>query len=116
MRERIQYYDFLRGIAIIAVITIHANGNGYKIDIINFNFIVSAIIRQIVNFGVPLFLAISGYFLSKKDVSTIDKYVVFLKKQLPRVLIPVLIWSLFYTLLGFKQGVNIKIFFLNTFF
>ena len=49
--------------------------------------------REILNMAVPLFLAISGYFIGKKPLETPTEYYTFLSKQLPRVYIPCLLWS-----------------------
>ncbi|NJA05749.1 acyltransferase [Methylococcaceae bacterium WWC4] len=91
--QRVEYFDVLRGIAIIGVVAIHSSGVGlqFKDDVYNFHFTV--IWRNLVNFSVPLFLAISGYFLSKKSVGNINDYVLFIKKQVTRVYIPLLFWS-----------------------
>lgn len=84
MKKRISYFDFLRGLAIMMVVGIHT----YTLvkD--------STMARQILNAAVPLFIAISGYFLSQKRVVGKQDYISFLSKQLPKVYIPVLIWSL----------------------
>ena len=54
----------------------------------------STVVRQLLNTAVPLFIAISGYFLSQKKMENKDDYRSFLKKQLPKVYLPVLVWSL----------------------
>lgn len=90
MSHRIQYFDALRGIAIMMVVGIHTfqyplAGDGYG---------MALLIRQIFNCAVPLFLAISGYFLASKDLTTKDNYVSFIGKQIPKVYIPCLIWAI----------------------
>ena len=57
-RNRDTYFDVLRGLAIIQVIGIHAYGGG------------NLELREILNMAVPLFLAISGYFIGKKSLET----------------------------------------------
>ena len=52
MKERIAYFDFLRGLAIMMVVGIHTYTLGED----------STVVRQILNTAVPLFIAISGYF------------------------------------------------------
>ena len=55
------YFDFLRGVAILMVVGIHTFlGHGGFDD---FTTKTNTIIRQILNVGVPLFFAISGFFL-----------------------------------------------------
>lgn len=85
MAKRIPYFDFLRGIAIIMVVAIHT--------ITSSNSDLSICLRQFFNCAVPLFLAISGFFMSHKDVSTSDRYWQFVKKQVPKVYLPCLFWS-----------------------
>lgn len=58
--------------------------------------VFNAFVRQILNCAVPIFLALSGYFLGAKDLNTIDSIKGFWKKQIPKVYIPALIWSLPY--------------------
>ena len=88
MKERLVYFDILRGLAIFMVVAIHT-----------FPSLHSAtegelFIRQLLNLAVPLFLAISGFFLANKQVDLKERYVAFLKKQIPRVYIPVILWSM----------------------
>lgn len=98
MKDRVEYFDFLRGVAILMVVAIHTFNSCTNLDIA---------IRQIFNVAVPLFLAISGFFLANKDVCTRNKYISFLKKQVVRVYIPCLIWSLPLFVLGLKHGNSI---------
>lgn len=93
MSQRIEYYDFLRGIAIIMVVGIHSFVP-YPID--TTLGCTSAIIRQILNCAVPIFLALSGLFCGKKLLDKKDSRFHFWKKQIPKVYIPALIWSLPY--------------------
>lgn len=94
MNERIEYFDVLRGLAILGVVAIHSSGSGLQFseESINFNFTV--LWRNILNFAVPMFLAISGFFLAKKTIGNSKEYAAFQRKQIPRVYIPLLIWSL----------------------
>ena len=97
MRERIAYFDFLRGLAIMMVVGIHTYSQDRD----------SVEIRQLLNAAVPIFIAISGYFLSQKNIETKADYYAFLRKQLPKVYLPVLAWSLPLYLLGLFAGKNI---------
>lgn len=86
MQQRDTYFDFLRGIAIIMVIGIHTYTDG----LVNFNLFL----RQFLNCAVPIFLAISGYFIGHKSFVEQGSCVKFLKKHVPRVYIPKLLWSI----------------------
>ena len=92
--ERIEYFDILRAFAIFGVVAIHSSSTGLQFseESVNFNFTV--LWRNSLNFSVPMFLAISGFFLAKKRIRSYGEYIIFLKKQIPRIYVPLLIWSL----------------------
>ena len=94
MKQRNEYFDFIRGIAIIFVVGIHVfTINDSDCTIIQYSNIA---LRQVFNCAVPLFLAISGYFLSRVNLDTQQQRLLFWKKQIPKVYIPCLIWSIPY--------------------
>lgn len=95
------YFDFLRGIAIIMVVMIHC---GFNLQFETCCGFFQVVVRQILNCAVPLFFAISGYFLSTKRLETKREVFAFWKHQIPKVYIPVLIWSLPYLYLHFRGG------------
>lgn len=100
---RIQYYDFLKFLAIIGVITIHTTAN-FKIGAEGTNSLVSAFIRQASCFAVPLFVCLSGFFLARKKVDSRKEYFSFLRKQIPRVYIPFLFWSVITFIIAVVKG------------
>ena len=106
-KNRIEYFDVLRAIAIVYVIAIHSFTLLNVSDSNTLTYHLAIIWRQIIGCAVPIFLAISGYFLSKKEVSSNDLYLAFLKKQVPRVYIPMLVWSIPYLLLSIYTGKDI---------
>ena len=93
MSNRIEYFDVLRGLAIIGVVAIHSSTTGFQFEHHSFNFNFTVVWRNLLNFSVPLFLAISGYFLAKKKIESLDDYLAFIKKYIARVYIPFFIWS-----------------------
>lgn len=97
--KRVTWFDFLRGVAIIMVVGIHTFAATIQTGELASDFIV--ILRQILNCAVPIFLAISGFFLSKKENVS---YIYILKHQIPKVYIPTLIWSLPYFILNIYYG------------
>ena len=107
MQQRDTYFDFLRGIAIIMVIGIHTYTDG----LMHFNLFL----RQILNCAVPIFLAISGYFIGHKSFVEQGSYVKFLKKQVPRVYIPMLFWSIPWMLLAIRGGESPMVSVIRTF-
>lgn len=98
--ERIAWFDFLRGVAILMVVAIHTFaatvGQGEPVDPI------TVLLRQVLNCAVPLFLAISGYFMAGK--SRERSWIRFWKHQIPKVYIPTLIWSVPYLALYLWHG------------
>ena len=104
MKVRLPYFDVLRAIAIIGVVTIHVIGIGYTNEKFSINYNLSIVLRQLVNFSVPLFLFISGYFMSKVILKSKNDYFSYLKKQIPRVLIPFIVWSVIYSFLAYLNG------------
>lgn len=83
MKERESWFDFLRGVAVLMVIAIHTfAATSQKEEMVGDALIVS---RQMLNCAVPLFLAISGYFLAKKQGER--SYARFLKHQIPKIYI-----------------------------
>lgn len=85
------YFDFLRGVAISMVVAIHTFFN-VRFEVMGVDWAV--LVRQLLNGAVPIFLAISGYFLSRKSLDTTAERLAFWQKQIPRVYVPCLIWSL----------------------
>jgi len=89
MKNKDNYFQLLRGIAILSVVLIHSfnikfNGN-YSNDI------TQIIIRQLINFAVPLFLFLSGYFVKLEETQNPLK---FIYTRLLRIIPPYLIWSI----------------------
>lgn len=82
---KIKYFEALRGISIIMVIGIHTKILDSSLDLL---------IRQFLNCAVPIFFALSGFFLYRKMLDTREKCISFWRRQIPKVYIPVLIWSL----------------------
>lgn len=94
MSERLEYFDVLRGLAIFCVVAIHASGTGVQFGYESLNFNFTILWRNALNFGVPMFLAISGFFLARRPMVGQSGYFRFLKSQIPRVYCPFFVWSL----------------------
>jgi surface polysaccharide O-acyltransferase-like enzyme len=92
-------FDAFRGAAIIAVVALHTIYlGGYW----GARFLFYC---QMFDFGVPTFIFISGYWLSKKPIESLKDYRTFLTRRLPRVLAPYLFWSsLILAYNAFKTG------------
>ncbi len=99
-KDRDPSFDAFRGVAIIAVVAIHA-GTGFSWPTTggwNLFFIVTY--RQLLNFAVPAFIFISGYWMAKKPIRSLKDYRLFLMGRFSRILIPYFFWSLI--LLGYE--------------
>lgn len=80
-----QKIQVLRGIAIIAVILIHTCPKGLP----------QVYIRPFINFGVGMFLFLSGYLTKAQN----ENWLSFYKKRIGKVAFPYIIWTVIYTLL-----------------
>jgi len=96
MNKKIQ---ILKAIAIFAVILIHTVPGSE----------ITLFIRPFINFAVALFIFLSGY-LTKIHI---DNKKSFYKKRIFRVVIPYILWSLFYTILNHGLQSNILLIYLK---
>ena len=93
-------FQAFRGIAIICVVAIHSIVGSENFSHSNWNFYFIFIYRQLLNFAVPAFLFISGYWVAKENFNNLKEYKFFLNKRLKKVLVPYFFWSLFAILLS----------------
>lgn len=91
--SRNTYFDYLRGVAILMVVGIHTYSGNHELNR-TLTECIQLIVINSFNCAVPLFLAISGYFIARKKLSTFSNISSFWKKQIPTVYIPCLIFSL----------------------
>ena len=112
VKDRIVYYDFLRCFAIILVITVHSFSMSFPEGVVS---ISSIAIRNLCNIAVPVFLALSGFFMAKKNLDS-NNYFPFIKKQLIRVWLPVLFCSLPLLVLDILHGQHLFYCLMNFFF
>ena len=92
MKNRNEYFDFLRGIAIIFVVGIHTFL--YTGSETEFEINIKTYAYQALFCAVPIFLAISGFFLSKIDFSPKGAVYSFWRKQIPKIYLPCIVWSI----------------------
>lgn len=109
-KERIFYYDFLRAIAIIAVICCHVTG--FFGDLNTFpQIIYHAFIVKLGTIGVPIFLMLSGALLLNREYDLSD----FIKRRFSRICYPFIFWIIIimlvcYFVLGLNAAAMWKIF------
>lgn len=113
-----QFWQGIRGIAIISVVLIHCKtGMGYiqGTDALSkFNFSYWFIIRNIITFAVAVFLFMSGYFVNIEKA--IKEPGTFIKKRFIRLIIPYTVWSFIYFIWNGRNGVFKIGSFVNNFF
>lgn len=100
MRERVRFFDLLRCVAAVAVIAIHVLAPyRHELGIIPFDQWATAVsINSISRWAVPVFILITGaLMLSDKRDFELGYYV---KRRLGKVMLPFLVWSLFYAYLS----------------
>ncbi|GEM81585.1 acyltransferase [Vibrio superstes] len=100
MRQRVLFFDLARCVAAIAVIAIHVLAPyRHQYGVISFDEWFTAIsINSISRWAVPVFILISGaLMLSDRRPFDFQYYV---KRRLGKVLVPFIIWSIFYAYLS----------------
>lgn len=93
---RSQYWDMWKGITIIAVILIHVGVDAGKFPVGSFNWYFGLVHRQLINFAVPFFLALAGFF-AVRNTAPIGK--TYFRDRLGRILPPYLFWTLVFVVL-----------------
>jgi peptidoglycan/LPS O-acetylase OafA/YrhL len=95
--NRIEYFQYIRAISIIAVILIHSR-NGISFQNTNgaWNFDYWLILRQIINFPVAVFFFLSGFFVKTKIAEKDDLF--YYIKRGGKLYLPFLIWSAIYVI------------------
>lgn len=95
--QRNLYFDALRGIAILMVVAIHTF---IASEFDNYQSICAISMREICNVAVPLFLAISVFFIGQKNFDNNSQTFKFWRRQIPKVYVPTLFWSIPYLALA----------------
>ena len=99
-RPKLTEIDIMRAIAIIAVLLIHGTSGATQLPLRTGSHAVFFILNKASLFTVPLFIWISGVvlFYSYYDRWEQGMSLVFWTKRLRKILIPYILWSLFYYL------------------
>ncbi|MDH5933313.1 acyltransferase [Vibrio splendidus] len=100
MKQRILFFDLARCVAAVAVIAIHVLAP-YRNELgtIPFGEWLTAItVNGFSRWAVPVFILITGALMLSDQRPFDAKY--YLKRRLGKVLIPFIVWSLFYTYLS----------------
>lgn len=86
MKQRIEYIDTLKFIAIFGVIAIHCFALGNGVEILHFEIVK---LNQIFRFAVPLFLMITGILFLNKNINLTE----YIKKRVVRVALPLIFFT-----------------------
>ncbi len=101
MKTRLKEFDYLRAIAVLAVITIHVTSKYVTVNSIAY------LLNQGVRFAVPLFIVLSGFLLyySNMNKPKTGKSN-FLLKRLKKIFIPYVVWTLIYMLYSIRNSLS----------
>lgn len=99
------FWQNIRGVCILAVLLIHCP-SGIAYDVGTFEFTSQVIIRQIINFPVAIFIFLCGYFVNIEKCLQNPKSYIFARVK--RLMIPFILWSLFYTGISLAQDIKNK--------
>lgn len=90
--RRIGVFDYMKGVAIMSVIAIHCSGGLGGASYMSLDAQFGLIIRQALNYSVPVFLFISGYLSYNDNIFS----ALYLIKRIVRIATPFLFWSTIY--------------------
>lgn len=103
MAEKNTYLIYLRVIATVFVVLIHAStGFLYHIDTSAFDWNYANTINAATRCAVPIFVVISGSLLLQKN----ENIYIFYKKRLPKLFYPFVFWTLVYLIYYFYRYTN----------
>jgi len=99
-KVRSVYWQYIRGICIIAVVLIHSK-NGVQYDtgwMFGWNAGYWLVLRQLINFPVAVFIFLAGYFTNIDDALRNRRQ--YYSQRGQKLIVPFLIWSSFYTIIN----------------
>src|SRR5699024_6703715 len=101
LKTRKYFYDinFIRAIAALCVVMVHVTSANYSLNEGYFNWLL-LFLNQIVRFGTPFFAVISGFLLYNQAIEGKYNFKKFVSSRFSKVMIPFIIWSLVYQLMG----------------
>ncbi|OXT08499.1 acyltransferase [Thermoanaerobacterium thermosaccharolyticum] len=95
-KSRIDEIDVLKGISIIAVLTIHTTGIAVSdLDKSSLSYIIFAVLNRFSQFAVPAFIFASSMLLMYNYRDEND-WKLFYKKRFKNVLLPYIVWTMIY--------------------
>ncbi len=92
--ERVEYLDILRALSMLSVVFLHTEAGNLWANYGSAVWHVSNVLVAVMNTSVPIFFMISGAMLLDSPKTLELGYT--LKRRVPRVLVPFVLWSLIY--------------------
>lgn len=96
------YWDTWKGLAIVAVVMIHACGSALAFPEGSANSMFAVVLRQFINFPVALFVFLSGMFALRGGHT--GSYVSSVWSRIVRLMVPYLVWASVYSLAKLLTG------------
>lgn len=102
-KERVIYLDILRVLAILFVMLLHISAEKwFTTDVNSYEWGVMNIYNSLTRWSVPVFVMISGYLFLSRDISIEQLY----KKNILKMVIIFIVWSLGYALFFYNPVKN----------
>lgn len=99
MKTQSRSLDAWKGLAIVAVVGIHACNDAMLFPTDSANYQVGLVLRAVFNYAVALFFAVSGFLAPTREEIDQQGYVAYLQQKLARLWIPYVLWTLLYVAL-----------------
>lgn len=96
------YWDVWKGLAIVAVVAIHACGSALAFPEGSANNTFGVVLRQFINFPVALFIFLSGMFAMQGAPAR--SYMAGVQTRIVRLLVPYLVWAAVYSCVKLLAG------------
>jgi surface polysaccharide O-acyltransferase-like enzyme len=99
MNQRLREFDLVRAFAALSVIAIHTTAGFVQL------YSLAGIWNEWMRYAVPVFIILSGVVLMYTDqkVAMPEPYFAFLRKRLGKVVLPFVVWTLFYVYYGARE-------------
>lgn len=99
MKQQNLSLDAWKGLAVVAVVGIHACNDAVAFPTDSANYQVGLFLRAVFNYAVALFFAVSGFLAPTSEEISRQGYLKYLRQKLERLWIPYVLWTLLYVVL-----------------
>jgi len=98
LTKRLEEIDILRGIAMLAVVSIHVSNIPLAILASGRRYYLVYMFNSFINFAVPMFILISAIMAAYSEANRPLQVITYYKKKLVHIGLPYIVWSLLYIL------------------